>query len=161
MFDANSLAGEPVRPARDVAGSEDALDAGLEVLVDDNAAIDREPRLFRQQDCRPHADPDDNEVGLKAFSAFQHHTLIVYRGGRRPEVECHPMVLRELAQEIPDFRSKHFLHQDRLGPDHVDFDIPGTKRRRDFQANEAGADHDRALCYQSAGDKRAAVSQSP
>ena len=77
MFDANSLAGEPVRPARDVAGSEDALDAGLEVLVDDKAAIDLEPRLFRQRDCRPDADPDDNEVGLKAFSAFQHHTLIV------------------------------------------------------------------------------------
>ena len=71
------------------------------------------------------------------------------------------MVLMELAQEIPDLRSQHFLHQDRLGPDHVDFDIPGTKRRRDLQANEAGADYNRTLCHQSAGDKRAAVSQSP
>ena len=71
------------------------------------------------------------------------------------------MVLMELAQEISDLRSQHFLHQDRLGPDHVDFDIPGTKRGRHLQANEAGADHNRALCHQSAGDKRAAVSQSP
>ena len=71
------------------------------------------------------------------------------------------MILMELAQEIPDLRPQHFLHQDRLGPDHVDFDIPGTKRRRYFQANEAGADHNRALCHQSAGDKRAAVSQRP
>jgi hypothetical protein len=30
MFDADSLTGEPVRPARDVADSEDALDAVLE-----------------------------------------------------------------------------------------------------------------------------------
>ena len=60
------------------------------------------------------------------------------------------MVLMELAQEISDLRSQHFLHQDRLGPDHVDFDIPGTKRRRDLQANEARADHNRTLCHQSA-----------
>ena len=70
MFDADSLTGKPVRPARDVAGSEDALDAGFEVLIDDSAAIDLESRLFRQRDWRPDADPDDDEVGLKAFSAF-------------------------------------------------------------------------------------------
>ena len=40
MFDADLLTGKPVRPARDVAGSEDALDAVLEVLIDDSAAID-------------------------------------------------------------------------------------------------------------------------
>ena len=63
------------------------------------------------------------------------------------------MVLMELAQEIPDFRSQHFPHQDRLGPDYVDFDVSGTERRCDLQANEAGADHNRTLCHQSACDK--------
>jgi hypothetical protein len=43
----------------------------------------------------------------------------------------------------------------------VDFDIPGPKRRRDLETNEASADHNRTLCDQSAGDQRAAVSQSP
>jgi hypothetical protein len=71
------------------------------------------------------------------------------------------MIFMELAQEIADLRPQDFLHQDRLGPDHVDFNIPGTKRRRHFQANEAGADYDRTLCHQSAGDQRATVSQSP
>ena len=70
VFDTNSLTGQPVRPACDVADSEDAWNAALEVFIDDDTAIDREPRLFRQRDCWPHADPDDNEVGLKAFSAF-------------------------------------------------------------------------------------------
>ena len=46
MFDTNSLTGQPVRPSRDVADGEDALDAGLEILIDDNAAIDR-PRPQR------------------------------------------------------------------------------------------------------------------
>ena len=135
--------------------------AGLEVLIDDDTAIDREPRLFRQRDCWPYADPHDDEIGLKAFSGFQRHVLLVYRRCRRAEPECHAMILMELAQELPDFRSQHFLHQDRLGPHHVNFDVPGTKRRRYLQTNEAGADHDRALCRQSAGDQRAAVSQRP
>ena len=43
MFDANPLAGQPVRPARDVAGREDAWNAALEVLIDDDTAIDRSP----------------------------------------------------------------------------------------------------------------------
>ena len=106
-----------------------------------------------------HADPDDDEIGLKTFSAFQRHALLVYRGGRRAQMECHAMILMELAQEIPDLRSQHFLHQDRLGPDHVDFNIPGTKRCRHFQANAAGADHDRTFCYYSACDQRPAISQ--
>jgi hypothetical protein len=79
----------------------------------------------------------------------------------RAEVERHAVVLMELAQEISDLRSQYFIHQDRLGPDHVDFDIPGTKRRRDLKANEARTNHNRTLCHQSTGDQRAAVSQSP
>jgi hypothetical protein len=47
MFDANSLTGQPIRPSRDITGSEDARDAAFEVLIDDNAAIDLEPCLFR------------------------------------------------------------------------------------------------------------------
>ena len=47
MFDADSFAGEPVRLTRDVAGSEYAWDARLEVFVDDDAAINGEPCSFR------------------------------------------------------------------------------------------------------------------
>jgi hypothetical protein len=78
MFDANSLTGQPVGPARDVASSEDAWNAALQVLVDGNTTIDLEPGLFRQRDRRPHTDPHDDEVGLKAFSALQRHALLVY-----------------------------------------------------------------------------------
>ena len=47
VFDADSFAGEPVRLTRDVAGSEYAWDARLEVFVDDDAAINGEPCSFR------------------------------------------------------------------------------------------------------------------
>jgi hypothetical protein len=48
MFDTDSFAGEPVWPARDVAGCEDAQDARLEVFVHCDAAINGEPCSFRQ-----------------------------------------------------------------------------------------------------------------
>ena len=71
MFDADSFAGEPIRPTRDVAGCEDAWDARLEVFIHDDAAIDGEPCSFRQRGRRSHADADDDEIGLKAFSILQ------------------------------------------------------------------------------------------
>ena len=64
MFDADSFAGEPVRPTRNVAGCENAWDARLEVFVHGDAAINGEPRSFRQRGRRSHADADDDEIGL-------------------------------------------------------------------------------------------------
>jgi hypothetical protein len=52
VLDAYSFAGEPVRPARDVAGCEDARDARLEVFVHGDAAINGEPCLFHQRGSR-------------------------------------------------------------------------------------------------------------
>ena len=65
VFDADALAGEPIRPARDVAGREDARGARFQVLVHRDAAIDGEACLFRQRNRRPHADADDDEIGRK------------------------------------------------------------------------------------------------
>ena len=73
MFDADSLTGKPGRP-----------DAGLEVPTDDSAAIDLESRMFRQRGWRPDANPDDDEVGLKAFSAST-SCFACLRGDRRSD----------------------------------------------------------------------------
>ena len=67
------------------------------------------------------------------------------------------MLLMELAQEISDFRSQHFLHQDRLGADHVDFDIPGAKRGRNLETDKAGTDHHGTPRSKRLGDKSPAV----
>jgi hypothetical protein len=37
MLDADALAGQPIRPSRDIAGGIDAGDAGFEVLIDRGA----------------------------------------------------------------------------------------------------------------------------
>src|SRR6202011_719438 len=56
VLDADLLAAMRVRPAREITGGEDAGDAGFEILVDGDAAVDRQPRLFGEPDHRPDAD---------------------------------------------------------------------------------------------------------
>jgi hypothetical protein len=49
VFHADSLAAQPIRPARDVARCEDTRDARREVLIYQEAAIDSESRSFGQR----------------------------------------------------------------------------------------------------------------
>ena len=106
VFDADALAGEPIRPARNVAGREDARDARFQVLVHSDAAIDGEAGLFGQCNRRPYADADDDEIGREVFSALQGDAALVDRGGCRAEMERHTVFFMEFADEIPDLRCR-------------------------------------------------------
>src|SRR5438105_8959399 len=55
MLHSDALAGEPIRPACDVTGREDAWCAGLEVLVYHDTTIDGESCIFGQGNRRPDA----------------------------------------------------------------------------------------------------------
>src|SRR5687768_7606389 len=63
VFDANAFATEPIRPASDVARSEDARDARFQVLIHRDATIGGETGLFGQCDRRSYADADDDQIG--------------------------------------------------------------------------------------------------
>jgi hypothetical protein len=63
VLDADRIAGQPVRPARDVAGSEDAGPARLQIFVDDYPAIDREAGLLRERDRAMNANVEDDVIG--------------------------------------------------------------------------------------------------
>ena len=70
VLDADRLAAVRIGPARDVAGGEDAGRAGLEILVDHDAAVDREPGRLGQLDRaaarrRPH-----HQIGLERAAAL-------------------------------------------------------------------------------------------
>ena len=145
VFDADALAGEPVRPARNVAGREDARDARLEVFVHGDAAIDGEACLFRQCDHRPYADADDDKIGLKIFSTLQTDALLVYGDGCGAEMERHTVALVELADEPSDVRSQDFLHRNGIRRDHMHVDIARAQRCRHLESDEARADHHRSL----------------
>jgi hypothetical protein len=71
MLDADSRAGERVRPARDVAGCENAGDARLKILAHADAAIDSKSCLLCQQDRGSYGDADHDEVDLEEFSRVE------------------------------------------------------------------------------------------
>jgi hypothetical protein len=64
MLDPNRLAADRIRPARDIARSENSRRAGPEIGVDNDAPIHSEARRLGLPDTRAHAKPRDDEIGL-------------------------------------------------------------------------------------------------
>ena len=71
-----------IRPARDVARREDVRRARLEIFVDRHAAIHGKAGFLRQPRLRPHADADDDEIGIEPLPVRQRDALLVDRGSR-------------------------------------------------------------------------------
>src|SRR5690348_6080645 len=61
MLDADWLASQSVRPPGNVARCIDANNAGLQILTDHDAAIDRYPGLLSERGPRPHPDTHDDK----------------------------------------------------------------------------------------------------
>lgn len=59
----------------DIAGGEDALLLGLEVLVREQAVVDHDLRVLGQSGARGRADPRDNEVAIDHPPVGGAHTL--------------------------------------------------------------------------------------
>jgi hypothetical protein len=64
VLDAQQLAAVRVGLASDVPGGENAGSTGFEIFIDKHAAIDCQPGLSREVDAGPHADPDDDQLGV-------------------------------------------------------------------------------------------------
>lgn len=71
MLDPDPLAAVAIRPARDIAGGEDARSAGFEIFIDEDAVIDGEAGLLGERRERAHADADDDEIGRNARATRQ------------------------------------------------------------------------------------------
>src|SRR6267142_2696606 len=70
VFDPDRGTTVPVRPARDVAGGEHGGRVGFQVLVDRNAAVERQAGTFGQAEARSHANTCDYQVGVDRAAAF-------------------------------------------------------------------------------------------
>src|SRR5215472_10086523 len=97
MLNAQSLAGDGIGPARHVARGKDAGDAGFEVLVDENAAVDLEPRALCQGKARPHADADNDEIGIDRAAVIENDPLRLDRLDAVAEMEANAMRLVQVA----------------------------------------------------------------
>src|SRR5579872_299375 len=124
MFDANGLARMLVRPTGDVAGGIDAGNAGFQIRIDLDAAVDRKAALFGKCKTRLHADADDDEVGLDHGSTLQAGALALDRGDSVAEVKDDAVLFMQRADEVPHVRAQYALHRPLLEPDDMHLDIP-------------------------------------
>ena len=72
-------------------------------------------------------------------------------------MEDHAMLLVQLADEVTHLRPEHAFERTLLGRHHVHLELARAQRGRDFEADEARADHHRALGAIGGLDDRAAV----
>jgi hypothetical protein len=65
VLDANLLPCVRIGPTCDVACRKNPRNAGPQILVDGDAAVEGNPRLFRKSERRPYADAHDNQVCIE------------------------------------------------------------------------------------------------
>src|SRR5262249_23256711 len=122
MLDAEALTRMRIGPSRDVAGGIDAMNAGLEILVDGDAAFERKSRLFRYAERGPHADAHHHEVGGERRAVAQREGLAVDMGHRRTQMEDDAVRLVKLANEAADRVAQYAAERDAFRAHHVDGD---------------------------------------
>src|SRR6185312_17019382 len=159
VFDAQPPAAARVRPTRHIARGVDARRAGLEILVDADAAIDGEARLFGELEARPHADADQHEVRLEPCALFELHGPRIDAADVMAEMEVDTMRLVQGANEVAQHRSQRTGEGPVLGRDHVDLHAAPAKRGRPLEPDEAGADDHHPTARFEAADDAATISE--
>ena len=144
MLDANALAGMRIRPARDIAGGVDAGRAGLEIAVDDDAAIEREAGLFGQRKRGRTPMPTTTRSASRRPPLLSVARAAVDRGHGVLEMEDDAMLFVQRAHEIAHLRPEHALHRPLFRRHHMNLDVARAQRRRDLQPDEARTDDNRA-----------------
>ena len=161
MFDPNALAAVRIRPARDVAHREDAMSARIQKFVDNDAPLEDEAGRFCEFKARTHADAADDKVGIQRAAASQSDLALVYAGGDILEMEDHPVLFMQAPHEIADLRTENALHRPLLRRDHMDVETAHAKGRRNFESDEARAEHNGPPRGRKALNDRPTVGQRP
>ena len=147
MLDSDVFAAVRIWPARNVAGREDPRRARFEKGVHDDATVKAQPRRFGKPDPRTHADAGDDEIRLSMCSPlFEFHRAAVNVARLVLEMENDAVLLMQGADEVAHLRAKYPLHGSFVRRHDMNFDVTGAQRRRNLEADEAGAQHDRAAC---------------
>ena len=100
MLDADILTRMRVGPARDIARRVDAGNAGLEISVDDNAAIELEACLLGKCQPRTHPDANHDQVRFERSAALERGVVTLDRRDGIAEMEDNAMLLVQPADEI-------------------------------------------------------------
>ena len=122
MFNPNAGAAVTIGPTRNIARREYSWSAGLQKLVDDDAAIDGEAGRFRKFKARTHADAADDEIRLQLVAASECHATLVNRRRDILEMKDYAALLMQVTHKIADPQAECALHWPLLRRDDMDFD---------------------------------------
>ncbi len=115
------------------------------------------PACSGEHKARPDADPDHDQIGLDHAAALQRGAFAVELFHGVLEVKVDAVLFMQRADEIAHLGAEHTLHRPLLGRNHMHLQLARPQGGRDFEANEAGADHQRALRAARRLDDGAAV----
>ena len=159
VFDADSRAGVGIGPSSDVAGGEHARRAGLEILVDGDAAIDASPACSASAVDGRTPTPTTMKSASSVAPPLSVTDLSGHRRHRLTEVKRHAVGFVQRLHESADLVAHHAFERHALGSDHVDGDVPSPKRGGDFESDETRADDHDVPRDPCALDDRAAVGE--
>ena len=151
--------GMRIGPARDIAGGVDAGNAGFEIRVHGDAAIERKAGLFGQRQPRPHADADDHHIGLQHAAALERRALAVDPGHGIAEMEDDAVLLMQRAHEVAHLGPEHALHRPLLRRHDMNLEFARAQCGRGLEPDETRADHDDAARAFHRVDDGAAIAE--
>src|SRR5262249_11907430 len=159
MLDPQILAGMGIGPPRDVAGGKDSRHAGFKVFIHRDAAIDLETGALSQLDSRPNPNADDDKVGRQCRAVFELDVPTIDRCRRLLEMEYDAVLLVNRAYEIAKFAPEHAFQRPALRRHDMNLDLARPQRGGNLEADEACADHDRALSRFCPGNDLARIGE--
>ncbi len=92
-------------------------------------------------------------------SALERHAFAFHAARRLAQMKDDAVFLVERLHEAAELGPQNFLHRPFFRRDDMDLDVARAQRGRDFEADEARAEHDDPLCRLGAFDDRLAVLQ--
>ena len=134
----------------DVAGGVDVGVAGAQVLVDEDAALARQPGRARELHARAHADGDGDEVAGDHVAAAglhrRHPAAASADGGQVGErVDLHALAPQRQLDDARLGLGEHVAPVAVLAHEVVHVHAAGAQALDDLERRDAAADHDRRL----------------
>src|SRR5438046_8699875 len=113
-----------IGPARDVAGGKNSRYVRLQIFIDQNAVIGRDPCFFSKRSVRADTDSNDHQVAIQNCPVVELHLSIL--DGRRysPEIKFYAVRFMSFTNQICHFTPENFFERLRMFSHHCDLDLP-------------------------------------
>ena len=138
-----------VGPARDIAGGINIRRAGLKCAFTVTPRSSARPALPPSARRGRTPTPMHHKIGGELGAVLERDASRFESADGVAEMENDAMLFMQRADDVAELRAHHVLQRARLRRDHMDLEPAGAQRRRDFQPDEAGADHDHARARRS------------